>query len=91
MNCFLYIIEGDAVFGEKKKEVKEHNAVILGEGDELILQAGSRGVRFMLMAGHPLKEPIAWGGPIVMNTREELNLAFKELDHGTFIKTHKYE
>jgi quercetin 2,3-dioxygenase len=44
------------------------------------------GVRFVLVAGRPLREPIAWGGPIVMNTREELDQAFEEIDNGTFIR-----
>lgn len=46
-------------------------------------------LRFLLMAGKFLKEPVAWGGPIVMNTREELNRAFKELEEGTYIKQDK--
>ena len=44
------------------------------------------GIRFILLSGKPLKEPIAWGGPVVMNTKEELDQAFKELDEGNFIK-----
>ena len=48
--------------------------------------ASAQGVRFLLFSGPPLKEPIAWGGPIVMNTRQELQQAFLELDQGTFVK-----
>jgi redox-sensitive bicupin YhaK (pirin superfamily) len=45
-----------------------------------------KGIRFLLMSGKPLREPIAWGGPIVMNTEKELELAFEELENDTFIK-----
>jgi len=55
-------------------------------GSTLNAAAGKEGLRFLLLCGKPLNEPIAWGGPIVMNTREELDLAFRELDDGTFIK-----
>ncbi len=55
-------------------------------GDEITVQAGEEGIRFLLISGKPIKEPIAWHGPIVMNTREELITAFSELDQGTFIK-----
>jgi hypothetical protein len=47
---------------------------------------GAEGARFLLVSGKPLGEPVAWGGPIVMNTREELATAFRELEEGTFIK-----
>lgn len=55
-------------------------------GDEITVQAGEEGIRFLLISGKPLKEPVAWHGPIVMNTREELISAFAELQDGTFIK-----
>ena len=57
-----------------------------GNGDEVSLQAGAEGVRFLLISGAPIDEPVAWHGPIVMNTREELMQAFSELRNGTFIK-----
>ena len=57
-----------------------------GSGDEVTVEAGPEGVRFLLVAGRPLKEPVAWQGPIVMNTREELMQAMKELRNGSFIK-----
>ncbi|MRU14421.1 pirin family protein [Roseovarius sp. A21] len=57
-----------------------------GEGDEITVQAGDEGVRFLLMTGRPIQEPVAWHGPIVMNTQDELREAFKELRNGTFIK-----
>ena len=55
-------------------------------GDEITVQAGDEGIRFLLVSGKPIKEPVAWHGPIVMNTREELITAVSELQAGTFIK-----
>ncbi len=60
--------------------------VRFGGGDEVTVQAGPEGVRFLLVAGRPLKEPVAWHGPIVMNTRAELETAMRELRDGSFIK-----
>ena len=57
-----------------------------GTGDEITVQAGEEGVRFLLISGAPIQEPVAWHGPIVMNTAEELQQAFAELRNGTFIK-----
>jgi quercetin 2,3-dioxygenase len=55
----------------------------------LMVQAGNDGIRFLLVSGKPLEEPVAWYGPIVMNTQEQLREAFRELDKGTFLKTQK--
>ena len=60
--------------------------VRFGTGDEITVQAGEEGVRFLLVSGAPLREPVAWHGPIVMNTREELNQAMRDLRNGTFIR-----
>lgn len=60
--------------------------VRFGTGDEVTVQAGPEGVRFLLISGAPIQEPVAWHGPIVMNTREELRQAVKDLNNGTFIK-----
>jgi quercetin 2,3-dioxygenase len=60
--------------------------VVFDTGDEITVQAGEQGIRFLLVTGKPIKEPVAWHGPIVMNTREELMQAMKELQNGTFIK-----
>lgn len=57
-----------------------------GTGDEITVQAGEEGVRFLLISGAPIQEPVAWHGPIVMNTAEELQDAFRELRNGTFIR-----
>jgi len=60
--------------------------VLFDSGDEITVQAGEEGIRFLLVSGRPLEEPVAWQGPIVMNTREELRRAYAELQDGTFIK-----
>ena len=60
--------------------------VLFDQGDELTVQAGEDGIRFLLVSGKPLGEPVAWYGPIVMNTQEQLRQAFEELQEGTFLK-----
>ncbi len=60
--------------------------VLFDNGDEVTVQAGEAGIRFLLVSGKPIREPVAWRGPIVMNTREELEQAFQEYRNGTFIK-----
>ncbi|MCB1384524.1 MAG: pirin family protein [Nitratireductor sp.] len=64
----------------------DRSLVLFGTGDEIVVQAGEAGVRFLLVSGAPIEEPVAWHGPIVMNTREELHQAFRELNQGTFIR-----
>jgi redox-sensitive bicupin YhaK (pirin superfamily) len=61
--------------------------VLFDRGDEVVVQAGDEGIRFLLVSGKPLKEPVAWYGPIVMNTQEQLQQAYEELQEGTFLKT----
>lgn len=60
--------------------------VLFDRGDDVEVQAGEDGVRFLLVSGKPLEEPVAWYGPIVMNTQQELKQAFEELERGTFLK-----
>jgi quercetin 2,3-dioxygenase len=60
--------------------------VLFDRGDELSVRAGEDGIRFLLVSGQPLQEPVAWYGPIVMNTQEQLRQAFQELERGTFLK-----
>jgi redox-sensitive bicupin YhaK (pirin superfamily) len=62
------------------------NAVLYGDGDGVGITAGEDGARFLLISGRPIREPVAWYGPIVMNTQEELRIAFQEYREGTFIK-----
>jgi hypothetical protein len=67
-------------------DASNHSLVVFGRGDEVTVQAGPSGIRFLLISGKPLKEPVAWYGPIVMNTHEQLRQAITELQDGTFIK-----
>ncbi|MFA7502445.1 MAG: pirin family protein [Anaerovoracaceae bacterium] len=80
----------DALHGEHKeagrKAIREKHAVLMGGGEEFYVRAGENGIRFILVTGEPLGEPIAWGGPIAMNTKQELDLAFEELKTDQFIK-----
>jgi hypothetical protein len=59
---------------------------VFDRGDEVTVQAGEEGIRFLLVSGKPIEEPVAWYGPIVMNTQVELQQAVRELQGGTFIK-----
>jgi len=68
-------------------EAENRSLVLFDQGDEVVVQAGEDGIRFLLVSGKPLEEPVAWYGPIVMNTQEELQQAFEELREGTFLKT----
>ena len=63
--------------------------VLFDAGDEITVQAGPEGIRFLLVSGTPIEEPVAWRGPIVMNTPEEIRQAFAELSQNTFIKIGK--
>ena len=64
----------------------DRSLVLFDSGDEIVVQAGERGIRFLLVSGKPIQEPVAWYGPIVMNTEAELQTAFRELRDGTFIR-----
>ncbi len=64
----------------------DRTLIKFGTGDEVTVQAGEHGIRFLLISGAPIDEPVAWHGPIVMNTQEELKTAMRELNNGTFIK-----
>jgi redox-sensitive bicupin YhaK (pirin superfamily) len=68
-------------------EAENRSLVLFDRGDEVTVQAGDEGVRFLLVSGKPLQEPVAWYGPIVMNTQEQLRQAFQELQQGTFLKS----
>jgi redox-sensitive bicupin YhaK (pirin superfamily) len=67
-------------------DAKNHSLVLFDRGDEIVVQAGPEGIRFLLVSGKPLEEPVAWYGPIVMNTEAELRQAMSELQDGTFIQ-----
>jgi len=66
-------------------EADDRSLVLFDRGDEVTVQAGEKGIRFLLVSGKPLGEPVAWHGPIVMNTQEQLRQAFEELEKGTFL------
>lgn len=91
---FLYLIDGKLAADEALEQFEEKACAILltsssdktAPNDQVLVKAGPGGARFFLIAARPLNEPVSWGGPIVMNTREELDLAFEELEQGTFIK-----
>ena len=84
---FTFLVDGEANFNTDKEEIVSHpKGVLYKEGDYVKINTKENGGRFLLIAGKPLNEPISWRGPIVMNTKEELDLAFKEINEGSFIK-----
>lgn len=88
-NTFAYVIEGSGYFTSHKNKPAEGKQVILynQEGSTVHIEgAGKTPLKFLLLAGTPINEPVAWNGPIVMNTLEELETAFNEYKEGTFIK-----
>ena len=84
-NAFAYVFDGGGTFAPGV-EAGNRSLLLFGDGDEVVVEAGGAGVRFLLASGLPLEEPVAWRGPIVMNTQEELRQAFEELEKGTFLK-----
>ncbi len=89
---FIYIFVGKAIFDPQQNTdnsadlIDEKQAVLFGQGEKFWIKAAHKDMRFILLSAKPIKESIAWGGPIVMNTKEELDLAFLELENKTFIK-----
>jgi redox-sensitive bicupin YhaK (pirin superfamily) len=71
---------------EPEYDAKNHSLVLFDRGDEIVVQAGPEGIRFLLVSGKPIEEPVAWYGPIVMNTQAELKQAMSELQDGKFIR-----
>jgi redox-sensitive bicupin YhaK (pirin superfamily) len=80
--AFAYVFDGEAT----EPVARAGTCVLFGEGDGVRVAAGAAGARFVFVRGRPLREPIAWRGPIVMNTDEELEQAFREYRAGTFVK-----
>ena len=101
-HAFAYVFDGSGTFRDASdpqgvktelmdgrtivEEAGNRSLVLFDRGDEIVVQAGERGIRFLLVSGEPLQEPVAWRGPIVMNTDEELRQAWAELHTGAFIK-----
>lgn len=84
---FVYIVSGEGWFDTSHDALMANKrAVLFDSGDEFYVKASDQGLRLLLFSGKPIKEPVAWGGPIVMNTQQELRQAFAELDNDTFIK-----
>jgi len=83
--AFAYCIAGGGEFAPEVP-LEDRQACLYAAGDHVRVRAGDDGVRFLLVSGRPLGEPIAWGGPIVMNTADELREAFREYEEGTFVK-----
>jgi len=82
-----YVFEGEAVFGAGAgARVGNRHLAVFDDGDALPMAAGQAPARLLLVSGRPLREPVAWRGPIVMNTQAELRAAFEEFNNGTFIK-----
>lgn len=87
---FIYEVEGINYFDMKREPFVENETLVLFEdGDHISVSTEEQAVRFLLISGRPIHEPVAWQGPIVMNTQEELNIAFQEYQQGTFIKHQK--
>jgi len=88
---FAFVYQGKGYFDSKQKEpISEGQCVLYKNGDEVKIHTLDDSVRFLLISGKPIGEPVAWYGPIVMNTERELELAFQEYRNGTFIK-HKQQ
>lgn len=91
---FIYLLDGTLAPDENLSQFENKACAILftpsnsdsDTNEAVVVKAGEKGARFVLLAAKPLKEPVAWGGPIVMNTNEELDRAFEELNNGSFIK-----
>jgi redox-sensitive bicupin YhaK (pirin superfamily) len=84
---FALVIEGKGYFDQYQEQlISTEHLVIFDKGDQLNISTRDNSVRFLLISGKPIGEPVAWRGPIVMNTNEELRTAFEEYHNGTFIK-----
>ena len=87
MNPFTYDVAGDSYFDMQREPFFGTGSLILfEEGEEVVIDTEDDPVRFLLISGKPIGEPVAWYGPIVMNTQEELRIAFEEYRNGTFLK-----
>ncbi len=85
-HAFAYVFEGGGQFMEASRPVTNRHLVRFDTGDAIMVRAGEQGLRFLLATGKPLGEPVAWHGPIVMNTPEEIQQAMRDLENGTFVR-----
>lgn len=92
LTVFAYVLEGEALFGRQTSARArtmtgaEHLLLYERRGNAVVIETENMPVRFLLVSGRPVGEPVAWGGPIVMNTQEELEIAFDEYERGTFLR-----
>ncbi len=87
MTVFAYVFSGNGCFAADQDRGEKGDIVLWDQQQgEIAIEAGASGLRFLLCAGRPLREPIVWGGPIVMNTRKQIEEAFAQLDEGTFLE-----
>lgn len=85
--AFAYVISGEGTFDPRDgNHVYNRDLVLFGDGSSITAGSSSKGFRFLFLSGKPIHEPVAWRGPIVMNTSDELRVAFREYADGTFIK-----
>ena len=77
---------GEAAPADAGEPIGDRSLVVFDRGDEVVVQAGDQGIRFLLVSGQPIEEPVAWYGPIVMNTKQQIQQAIHDLQDGTFIK-----
>ncbi|MDP2797201.1 MAG: pirin family protein [Methanoregula sp.] len=85
--AFAYVISGEGTFdAEEGYRISNRDLILFSDGSSCRARSFGKGFRFLFIAGKPIREPVAWRGPIVMNTSEEIRQAFKEYDAGTFIK-----
>jgi redox-sensitive bicupin YhaK (pirin superfamily) len=98
-HAFAYVFAGSGTFRDASApravrnelmndeyDLSNRSLVLFDSGDEIVVESGDEGIRFLLVSGQPIEEPVAWYGPIVMNTQTELRQAMRELQLGTFIK-----
>jgi redox-sensitive bicupin YhaK (pirin superfamily) len=86
-NVFAYVFEGEGRFDAASNDASgDGTLVAYAPGDRIEVTTDRKPVRFLLVSGRPLQEPVAWYGPIVMNTQDELEIAFREFEEGTFVK-----
>ena len=89
-HAFAYVFAGGGKFSDASDPLtvptQNRSLVLFDRGDHVTVQAGDEGIRFLLVSGRPLREPVAWLGPIVMNTTDELRRAYQDLERGTFLR-----
>ncbi len=89
-NPFAYEAEGINYFDFQRNPFADNETLVLfKDGDQIMVSTDTEPVRFLLISGKPIREPVAWQGPIVMNTQEELRIAFEALQNGTFLQQHE--